>query len=68
VEWSPVVWIQNARSYLSEVRAEFWKVTWPSQKEYVGGTIGVIVIVAFITAVLGVMDLGLAQAMQWIVP
>jgi preprotein translocase subunit SecE len=68
VEWSPVVWIQSARSYLSEVRAEFWKVTWPSQKEYVGGTIGVIVIVAFITAVLGVMDLGLAQAMQWIVP
>ena len=63
-----MAWFQSARTYLSEVRAEFWKVTWPSQKEYVGGTIGVIVIVAFITAVLGVMDLGLAQVMQWIVP
>jgi preprotein translocase subunit SecE len=68
VEWSPAVWIASARTYLSEVRAEFWKVTWPSQKEYVGGTIGVLVIVALITLVLGVMDLGLGQIMQWIVP
>jgi preprotein translocase subunit SecE len=34
----------------------------------VGGTIGVLVIVALITLVLGVMDLGLGQVMQWIVP
>ena len=68
MERSPAAWIQGARTYLSEVRAEFGKVTWPSQKEYVGGTIGVLVIVALITLVLGVMDLGLAQVMQWIVP
>jgi len=68
LERNPAAWIEGARTYLSEVRAEFWKVTWPSQKEYVGGTIGVLVIVAFITAVLGVMDLGLGQVMRWIVP
>ncbi len=68
MERSPAAWIESARAYLSEVRAEFWKVTWPSRKEYVGGTIGVLVIVGLITAVLGVMDLGLAQVMQWIVP
>jgi preprotein translocase subunit SecE len=68
VELSPTAWIASARTYLTEVRVEFSKVTWPSQKEYVGGTIGVLVIVALITLVLGVMDLGLGQVMQWIVP
>ncbi len=60
--------IENARSYLSDVRSEFDKITWPSQREYVGGTIGVLVIVAIITTVLGLIDVGLAQVMQWVLP
>jgi preprotein translocase subunit SecE len=51
-----------------EVRTEFRKVTWPSQKEAMAGTVGVLVIVAVITAVLSVMDLVLGQLMQWILP
>jgi hypothetical protein len=34
----------------------------------VGGTIGVIVIVAIIASVLGLIDVALAAVMQWILP
>ena len=58
----------NARQYLSEVRGEFNKITWPAQKEYVGGTTAVLIIVAVITAVLGLIDVGLGQLMKLVVP
>jgi preprotein translocase subunit SecE len=56
----------NGRQYLSDVRTEFRKVTWPSQREYVGGTIGVVVIVAILTLVLGLIDMGLSRIMELI--
>jgi preprotein translocase subunit SecE len=68
MQWNPVQWIGQSRQFLMEVRTEFRKVTWPTQKETVAGTIGVLVIVAVITAVLSVMDLVLGQVMQWILP
>jgi preprotein translocase subunit SecE len=68
VERSPAAWIENSRQYLGEVRSELRKVTWPTQKEYVGGTIATLVIVAIITTVLGLMDMSLARVMQWLVP
>ena len=68
MEWNPAIWIRDARQYLIDVRSEFRKLTWPTQREYVGGTIGVIVIVAIIAAVLGVIDVALAAAMKWILP
>jgi preprotein translocase subunit SecE len=68
VEWNPAIWVRDARQYLVDVRSEFRKLTWPTQREYVGGTIGVIVIVAIIAAVLGVIDVGLGALMQRIVP
>jgi preprotein translocase subunit SecE len=68
VEWNPAIWIRDARQYLIDVRSEFKKLTWPTQREYVGGTIGVIVIVGIIAAVLGVIDVALGAAMQWILP
>ena len=49
-------------------RNEYRKVTWPSQKEAVGGTIGVVVIVAVITLVLGVVDAVLGKLIQFILP
>ena len=69
VEWNPAIWIRDGRQYLVDVRSEFRKLTWPTQREYVGGTIGVhrdrrdhrrgarVVI-----------DVALAAAMQWILP
>ena len=58
--------MESGRQYLSDVRTEFRKVTWPSQREYVGGTIGVVVIVAILTLVLGLIDMGLSQIMELI--
>ena len=67
MQWNPAIWIGQSRQFLLEVRTEFRKVTWPTQKETVAGTIAVLVIVAVLTGVLSVMDLVLGQAMRWIV-
>jgi preprotein translocase subunit SecE len=68
MQWNPAVWVSDARQYLSEVRTEFRKVTWPTQKEATAGTIGVLVVVALITAALSLVDLVLGQLMQFVVP
>lgn len=65
---NPADWVRDSRQYLSEVQAEFKKVTWPSQKEYVGGTIGVVVVVAIVTVVLGVTDFMLGGLVKAILP
>jgi len=65
---NPAEWIRDGRQFLSEVQSEFKKVTWPSQKEYVGGTIGVVVVVAIVTVVLGVADFSLGKLVQAILP
>jgi preprotein translocase subunit SecE len=63
-----VGWVEAARSYALDVRGELRKVTWPPRKEAVAGTIGVIVIVAIITLVLGVIDVVLAELVKWVLP
>ena len=67
MERNPAAWIAATRQYLIDVRTEFRKITWPSQREYVGGTVGVVVIVAFLTLVLGLIDAGLAMVMKLVV-
>ena len=61
---NPVEWFSGARQYMHEVGVEYKKITWPPQKEAVAGTIGVVIVVAIITVVLGVVDLGLSRIMQ----
>jgi preprotein translocase subunit SecE len=68
MQWNPVVMFNDAKRFALEVRTEFRKVTWPTQKEAVGGTIGVVVIVAVITSVLSVVDLVLGQLIQLVLP
>jgi preprotein translocase subunit SecE len=63
----PAAWISDTRQYLVDVRSEFKKITWPNQREYVGGTVGVVIIVAFLTLVLGLIDAGLAKAMELLI-
>ena len=58
----------NTRQFLTEVRAETRKVTWPQRKEAMAGTIGVVVIVAIISVVLGLIDFGLAKAVSVVMP
>ena len=68
MQWNPVIWVSDSRQFLSEVRSEYRKVTFPTQKEAVAGTVGVVVIVAIITGVLSVIDLVLGQVIQFVVP
>ena len=64
MEWNPAVWISDGRQFATEVKTEFKKITWPSQKEAVGGTIGVLVIVAIITLALSLVDAVLGKVVQ----
>ncbi len=63
MQWNPVIWISDGRQFATEVRTEFKKITWPSQKEAIGGTIGVVVIVVIVTLALSLVD----AVLGWIV-
>jgi len=65
---NPGDWVRDGRQFLTEVQAEFKKVTWPSQQEYTYGTVGVIVVVAVVTVVLGSADFALGKLVQAILP
>ncbi len=65
---NPVEWATEGREFLSEVQVEFKKVTWPTQKETVGGTIGVVVLVALVTIALFAVDGILAWTMRMVWP
>jgi len=58
--------IESSRKYLTSVRDEFDKVTWPPQKETVSGTVSVVVVVAIIATVLGFVDYLLSQVVGWV--
>jgi preprotein translocase subunit SecE len=61
-------WVQGARDYFEDVMAELRKVTFPQRKEAVAGTVGVIVVVAVITLVLGIVDMVLAWGVGKVLP
>jgi len=66
MQWNPAIWISDGRQFATEVRTEFKKITWPSQKEAIGGTIGVVVIVIIITLALSLVDVVLGRALQFV--
>ena len=66
MQWNPAIWISDGRQFATEVRTEFKKITWPSQKEAIGGTIGVVVIVIIITLALSLVDALLGKIVQFI--
>jgi preprotein translocase subunit SecE len=68
MNWNPVSWYSVSVQFLSDVRAEYRKVTWPSRKEAIAGTIGVVVLVAIMTGVLSLVDLVLSSVIQLILP
>lgn len=68
MQLNPAVLFSDTRQFLSGVKAEFGKVTWPSKQEYVGGTIGVLMVVVFFSVVLGVIDFGLTYAVKQLIP
>ena len=58
--------IERARLFLSEVRNELKRVTWPSQKEVYATTVVVIVTAVFFGIYLFLLDQVLLTAVQWI--
>ncbi len=65
---NPLHWAAQSREYLGEVQVEFKKVTWPTQKETVAGTVGVIFIVVIVSLGLFFVDWGLAWIMSTVLP
>jgi len=59
-------WLQRARTFLSEVRGELKRTSWPSWKE-VRGTTTVVIVTVFIFALfLWVVDTVLFQMVSWV--
>ena len=58
--------IERARLFLSEVRNELKRVTWPSQKEVYATTVVVILVSIFFGLYLFVLDFGIDSMVIWI--
>ncbi|BEH11399.1 MULTISPECIES: preprotein translocase subunit SecE [Geobacter] len=56
--------IAKTKEFLTEVKAELGKVTWPTRKETVSTTWVVVAIVLLISVYLGVCDVVLAKLMR----
>ena len=59
-------WFERWRLFLSEVRNELKRVTWPSQKEVYATTVVVILTSIFFGVYLFALDYGLNNLVQWI--
>ena len=59
-------WFERMRLFLSEVRNELKRVTWPSQKEVYATTVVVILTSVFFGVYLFALDFGLLKLVQWI--
>jgi len=59
-------WWENGRTFLTEVRNEMRRVTWPSRKEVYATTIVVIITSAFFGLYLFSLDIILDRAVNWI--
>ena len=57
---------ERARLFLSEVRNELKRVTWPSRKEVYATTVVVILTSAFFGLYLFVLDFGINSLVQWL--
>ncbi len=57
---------ERMRLFLSEVRNELKRVTWPGQREVYATTVVVILVSVFFGLYLFVLDYGLNSLVQWI--
>jgi preprotein translocase subunit SecE len=58
--------LERARLFLSEVRNELKRVTWPSRKEVYATTVVVILTSVFFGLYLWIIDLGIDAVVLWI--
>ena len=62
----PLGWWRRTGEFLTEVRNEMKRVTWPSQREVYATTVVVILTSVFFGLYLFAVDLGLNNAVQWL--
>ena len=62
----PTAWWDRARAFLSDVRNEMKRVTWPSRREVYATTVVVILVSVFFGVYLWVVDLALSSAVHWL--
>ena len=55
---------ETAKQFLREVKTELKKVTWPSRKDTLSGTLVVLVAVFIIAIFLGIVDSGLSNLIK----
>ena len=58
--------VERMRVFLSEVRNELKRVTWPSQKEVYATTVVVILTSVFFGLYLFILDIGIDRLVTWI--
>jgi preprotein translocase subunit SecE len=63
---SPLGWWGNFRTFLTEVRNELKRVTWPSRKEVYATTVVVILVSIFFGVYLFAVDVAFGKVVQWI--
>ena len=59
-------WWGNSRSFLTEVRNEMRRVTWPSRKEVYATTLVVLLTAMFFGLYLWGVDLALERIVRWL--
>jgi preprotein translocase subunit SecE len=62
----PLGWWRRASEFLTEVRNEMKRVTWPSQREVYATTVVVILTASFFGLYLFGVDLLLGSGVEWI--
>jgi preprotein translocase subunit SecE len=59
-------WFGRARRFLTEVRSELARVTWPSSREVWATTVVVVIVSALFGVYLYAVDLGASAAVRWV--
>ncbi len=59
-------WFSRARRFLTEVRSELARVTWPSSREVWATTVVVVIVSAIFGVYLYAVDLGASAAVRWV--
>lgn len=57
-------WWRQATQFVAEAWQELKKVTWPGRRETLGTTLVVLILVFFIAAFLGLVDMGLSALVK----
>jgi preprotein translocase subunit SecE len=62
-----VGWFGRARAFLTDVRSELGRVTWPTRRE-VWATTAVVILTSMVFGVyLWLVDIGLSTFVQWVI-